>query len=193
MTTIGLEKIRGFAGLVLVAGVLAACGGATQPGSVANTVLLGASNPPPPIDLERFGAKVKCPPLSIRPGTESFSVYEGDESSAYAVRYQANISDTASECRLDDDVMTIRIGVRGRLLAGPKRRPGPLSVPLPLRIAVTSGPDSVVYSELHLISTELTETETSKAWLRVIEDIRLPASGALRVFVGFDDADRPGQ
>lgn len=165
---------------------LAACGGGlSNPDSVASKALLGSANPPPPIDLSKFGPTIKCPPVTIQPGTESLSVYDGDQIGAFSLRHQANVVDTATECNATGGTMTIKIGVRGRVLAGPKSAFG--TVALPLRVAVTRDGAELLYSEIHTISADLSESEPSKPWATVIENVQIPDQGTLRILLGFDD------
>lgn len=166
---------------------LAACGGGpSNPDSFLGKALMGTSEAPEPIDLTKFGPTVRCPPVLIQPGTESFSVYDEDEVSAFNLKHQATIADTAAECGSEGGVMTIKVGIRGRVLSGPKSTVG--EVPLPLRVAVTQDGETVVYSELHTIATDLTETERSKPWAKVVENIQVPDQGTLRILVGFDES-----
>ena len=177
--------------IALAAIGLAACGGGvSNPDSFVSKALLGTSDPPPPIDLTKLGPTTKCPPVTIQPGTESFSVYADDVVGAFSVRHQATIVDTATECNLAGGLLSIKIGVRGRILAGPKSTYGDVS--LPLRIAVTRDAEVLVYSEIHVIPTSLSETETSKPWAKVFENIQVPDEGTLRILLGFDDQnDQP--
>lgn len=169
-------------GITLLA--LAGCGSISDPDSTVSKALLGSANPPPPIDLDKFGPPVRCPPVNIQPGTQSLSVYEDDEVSARTLRHQATIADTATECWVQDGLLTIKIGVRGRVLAGPKNVGG--EIPLPIRVAVTRDGDSVLYSEIHSIQSGLSDIETSVAWAKVIENIQVPDEGTLRILLGFD-------
>lgn len=172
--------------LAALATSLAACGGGlSDPDSIASKALLGSANPPPPIDLSKFGPVVKCPPITIQPGTESLSVYDGDQIGAFFLRHQANVVDTATECNATGGTMTIKIGVRGRILAGPKSSYG--DVTLPLRVAVTHNGADVIYSEIHSVPTTLSESQPSQPWAKVIDDIQIPDQGTLRILLGFDD------
>jgi len=164
---------------------LASCGGVSNPDSVVSKALMGTSNPPPPIDLSKFGPTVKCPPVTVHSGTESFSVYEKGQVGAFAVRHQASIVDTASECAKSGDMLVMKIGVRGRVLAGPKSTYG--AVTMPLRVAVTRDDTTVVYSKMYPITSTLSEAEPSQAWATVIDDVQVPDEGTLRILLGFDD------
>jgi hypothetical protein len=56
------------------------------------------------------------------------------EPSALDLRYQGTIVRTARECRVSAGVMTMKVGIEGRVITGPAGGPG--TVDIPLRIAV---------------------------------------------------------
>ena len=60
-------------------------------------------------------------------------------------------------------------------------------VSLPLRVAVTRDGTDVLYSELHSIAATLSESQPSKPWATVIENVQIPDQGTLRILLGFDD------
>ena len=53
------------------------------------------------------------------------------------VRFQATITRTARECSINGGEITARIGIQGRVIAGPAGAPP--SVQVPLRVAVVQG------------------------------------------------------
>jgi hypothetical protein len=71
-----------------------------------------------------------CPTIKIRPGTEAIVQYAktGDQTGDN-VRYQQTITRTARECRYVGGQLTLKIGVAGRVAAGPKGGPGKIAVP----------------------------------------------------------------
>ncbi len=76
--------------------------------------------------IPRFSCKQGyCPPLQIRAGTESFVAYEKKhEDDPLYIRYQGSISDTARECHGGIDQLTVKIGIAGRIVGGPKAAAG---------------------------------------------------------------------
>ena len=56
------------------------------------------------------------------------------EPAALDMRYQGTIIRTARECHVNAGVMTMKVGVEGRIITGPAGGPG--TVDVPLRIAV---------------------------------------------------------
>src|SRR5665811_786017 len=56
------------------------------------------------------------------------------EPGALDVRYQGSIIRTARECHVNAGIMTMKVGIEGRVITGPAGGPG--TVDVPLRIAV---------------------------------------------------------
>ena len=84
-----------------------------------------------------LNANVECPSIEVRSGAATFMIGskpgEG-EPSALDLRYQVTIIRTARECRVTAGVMTMKVGVEGRVITGPAGGPG--TVDVPLRLAV---------------------------------------------------------
>ena len=89
---------------------------------------MGEAPPPPDNDLT-------CPSVSIRPGAGTFAVgMPGKPASGTDLRFQATITRTARDCTFNGAHITARIGIQGRVIAGPAGAPA--SVEVPLRVAV---------------------------------------------------------
>src|ERR1700722_4146229 len=81
---------------------------------------------------------VDCPPVNIRPGASTYAVAApGKQPTGNDLRFQATITRTARDCRLNGDQIIARIGIQGRLIAGPAGTPP--AVEIPLRVAVVQG------------------------------------------------------
>ena len=80
---------------------------------------------------------VECPSVDVRTGAATLMIGskpgEG-EPSALDLRYQGTIVRTARECRVSAGIMTMKVGIEGRIITGPAGGPGKVDVPL--RIAV---------------------------------------------------------
>ncbi|MDI1263714.1 MAG: hypothetical protein PS018_10700, partial [bacterium] len=106
------------------------------------------------------------------------------------LRFQVTISKMARECNLNGGVITARIGIQGRVIAGPAGAPA--SVQVPLRAAVVQGGVSEKTIATKAYQTTVTMTETgSEPFTLVIEDLVYPvpagAAGDSYIFyVGFD-------
>ena len=72
-----------------------------------------------------------CPPIQIRAGTEEMITYErGHENDPSYARQLASIKNTARECGVSaTGALTMKVGVRGRVVAGPKGGAGTMTLP----------------------------------------------------------------
>ena len=98
--------------------------------------------------IEQYLQSGYCPPVEIRPGTETLIVYERghDQDPAY-IRFQGSITKTARECHtIGADTLTIKVGIAGRLTAGPKGGAGNFALPLRIAVIKQHG-GNVFYSE----------------------------------------------
>jgi hypothetical protein len=114
----------------------------------------------------------------------------GKEAIGNDLRFQATISKTARECDYNSGQITARIGIQGRVIAGPAGAPS--SVQVPLRVAVVQGGISEKVIATKAYQTTVTMTETgSEPFTLVAEDLVYPAPpgavGDTYVFyIGFD-------
>lgn len=140
------------------------------------------------VDIRRYLGPDYCPEVRVRQGTEALRRYtRGYEDDPGYVVWQASIGQTARECLYDGQGnMTIRLGVSGRVLAGPKG--GPANVTLPLRIAVVRGTSDVLASDIHQLTATIPASNTTS--FAEVREITVPSPGQDRnylIYVGFDD------
>ena len=132
-----------------------------------------------------------CPPVSIRAGASTYAVgAPGKQAVGNDLRFQATITKTARECDYNSGQITARIGIQGRVIAGPAGAPS--SVLVPVRVAVVQGGVSEKVIATKAYQTTVTMTETgSEPFTLVVEDLVYPAPpgavGDTYVFyIGFD-------
>lgn len=152
-------------------------------GSPVHTALFGQ---PVPEGQQTLRPEM-CPRIEIRDGS---NVWRQGGEGAMELRYQATITDLARECRIDGATMTIRVGVEGRVLVGPKGDGGRIT--LPIRIAVTKGLSTPVWTRLYQVPIEVPAGSPNVAFTQVEDQVSfpLPEPGDLAtyiVFVGFDN------
>lgn len=194
MTFLGYGRGLGpVAGACVVAGVLSACsmgnmfgsGGQTgtaslQDASATQSELAAASvNALPAIATE-------CPPIKVRPGGEALFSYAGGTVGNDAdLRFQAVIDKQSRNCVVSNGKISVKMGVVGRLLLGPK---GDISsTNLPLRFAIER--DGVpLFSEKYDIPVSITPPNQSEEFVKVIENVDIPYLGGeqITIWVGFD-------
>jgi hypothetical protein len=105
-------------------------------------------------------AEENCPPVTIRAGASTFVVAApGKQPVGNDVRYQATITKTARDCTKANGEITARIGIQGRVIAGPAG--APTSVEVPLRVAVVQGgvTEKVIATKAYKTTVEMGEGE----------------------------------
>jgi hypothetical protein len=132
-----------------------------------------------------------CPPVQIRAGASTYAVAApGKEAVGNDLRYQATITKTARECDYNAGQITARIGIQGRVIAGPAGAPA--SVQVPMRVAVVQGGvgEKTIATKAYQTTVNMTESG-SEPFSLVVEGLVYPApSGAVGdsyiFYIGFD-------
>jgi hypothetical protein len=135
-------KIARSAALVLFIGCSAlACPASAQSLTDRFKSLFGGKSEEPapaPTVSNEPRAEENCPPVTIRAGASTYAVAApGKQPVGNDVRYQASITRTARDCTKANGEITARIGIQGRVIAGPAGAPD--SIEVPLRVAVVQG------------------------------------------------------
>lgn len=164
----------------------------THTGSVDQTVIGDPQTPAAgtasQASISQFYGSGYCPKIEIRHGTEAYRKYvKQNEPSRDTIVWQASISETARQCQEDPNgTMSIKVGVSGRVLAGPKGGPGDVSVPI--RVAVVKYRESVLASDLY--KEQVTIDANHSSVFRRVYRVEVPSPGNDRdyiIYVGFDD------
>jgi len=132
-----------------------------------------------------------CPSVTVRAGASTYAVAPpGKQAVGNDVRYQATITKMARECVRNGGDITARIGIQGRVIAGPAGAPA--TVEIPLRVAVVQGGvgEKVIASKAYRTTVELSEGG-SVPFTFVAEDLAYPMPSAAAAdsyifYVGFD-------
>jgi hypothetical protein len=150
----------------------------------AQTVPAPAPGGPPVEDVD-------CPSVTVRAGASTYAVAApGKQAVGNDVRFQATVTKMARECSRNGGEITARIGIQGRVIAGPAG--APTSVEIPLRVAVVIGGvgEKVVASKAYRTTVEMSEGG-SVPFTFVAEDLTYPVPSAAVAdsyvfYVGFD-------
>ena len=141
-----------------------------------------------------------CPGVQVRTGAATLMIGskpgEG-EPSALDLRYQGSFVRTARECHVNAGVMTMKVGVEGRIVTGPAGGPG--EVVVPLRIAVVQeGPNpKAIVSKFAQVPVTVATAVDRVTFTHVDPDISFPLPQPLGlidayvVYVGFDTNAAP--
>ncbi|WOH54780.1 hypothetical protein RX328_40765 [Bradyrhizobium sp. sBnM-33] len=132
-----------------------------------------------------------CPPVTVRSGASTYAVAApGKQPVGNDLRFQATISKMARECSINGGVITARIGIQGRVIAGPAGAPA--SVQVPIRVAVVHGgvSEKTIATKAYQTTVNMTESG-SEPFTLVAEDLTYPAPpGAVGdsyiFYIGFD-------
>ena len=129
--------------------------------------------------------------MTVRAGASTLSIgAPGKQAVGNDLRYQAVISKMARECTINAGQITAKIGIQGRVIAGPAGAPPTVTVPM--RVAVIQGGvgEKVIATKAYQTTVSMTE-DSSVPFVIVVDDLVYPAPpGALGdsyvFYVGFD-------
>lgn len=187
------KKLLKFLGLSALALALAACNSATQNQTEDTLGISGQQEvaEPQPVD-QSTNLRAFCPRTIIRAGTETYRTFEGgvtkdDPGALNSLQFQSTITDVARECNYSQTNLNMKVGIKGRVINGPTGLTGTLNVPV--RVAITSSADEVVYSQLHQVPVTIPDGK-SNAFFSFVDgniNIPVPEKPNLIVYVGFDE------
>lgn len=134
---------------------------------------------------------IDCPQVTVRAGASTYGVgATGKPAVGNDVRFQASITKMARECVRNGGEITARIGIQGRVIAGPAGAPN--TVEVPLRVAVVQGGvgEKVIASKAYRTTVEMSEGG-SVPFTFVAEDLSYPVPSAAVAdsyifYIGFD-------
>ena len=128
----------------------------------------------------------ECPPIKVRPGAEAIYYYgKGQVGNPRDLQYQAVIDKQSRNCVASNGLITVKMGVVGRVLLGPAG--SQTSVDVPIRFAVER--DGVpMYSEKYQVPTAINASTQSGEFVKVVENVAIPYTGGedIVIWVGFD-------
>jgi hypothetical protein len=153
------------------------------------------AGPPPPSSSSGSAdtpAKIDCPGVEVRQGASTLAVsVPGAEAGPMTMRYQAGIGQTARECAPLGGVMTMKVGVQGRVLLGPAGAPGQLDIPLRMVVVQEGANPKTIVSKFYRFAVAIPPGQTAVPFVHVEQDLTFPMPRAAEleayvVYVGFD-------
>jgi hypothetical protein len=194
-------RLRMALALAVTGTLLAGCGGGSTLGGTSDSSpsigsrfsqLFGSKSQavgeaaPPAVDNE-----LECPTVAIRAGASTYAVgTPGKQAVGNDLRFQATITRTARDCTKNGDQIVARIGVLGRVIAGPAGNPP--AVEIPLRVAVVQGgvQEKTIATKVYRTTVSMNDSG-SVPFSLVAEDLVYPvppgAVGDSYIFyIGFD-------
>jgi hypothetical protein len=151
----------------------------------------GNLNSPAP-QVAAGAADVECPSVEYRQGAATLAVNNpGAENTALSLRYQASFTQTARECILRDNNLTIKVGVQGRVVIGPAGATGSITIPLRYALVREAAEPKTLWTKLFMVPVTIPENQLNLPWLHIEEEMTVPRpSGseieAYVIYIGFD-------
>ena len=158
------STILRLAAVASVAALVSACsmGGISPAPSAQSQALQTAAVTPEEIARQSPAMPAiatECPPIKVRPGAEALYFYgKGQVGNPRDLQYQAVIDKQSRNCVVSNGLITVKMGVVGRLMLGPAGNQ--TSVDLPLRFAVERD-DAALFTEKYQIPVQLAGSQSS--------------------------------
>jgi hypothetical protein len=139
--------------------------------------------------------EVECPGIQVRSGAATMMIGnkpgEG-EPSELDLRYQVTIIRTARECQVTAGVMTMKVGIEGRVITGPAGGPGTVDVPLRLAVVQEGINPKTILSKFVREQVTIANAVDRVTFTHIDPEISFPMPqpaaniDAYVVYVGFD-------
>jgi hypothetical protein len=193
-------------GRIVCGAALAAvlCGALAAPASAQSitdrfrSLFGGSAEPPataaPNVQMQQGPTEadgLTCPDVEIRFGASTYAVgLPGKPAVGSDLRYQASITRTARDCTVNNGQITARIGIQGRVIAGPAGSPPTVDIPIRVAVVHEAITPKTITTKAYQTSVSLGDANNVPFSL-VAEDIVYPVptgtSGDSYVFyIGFD-------
>ncbi len=135
---------------------------------------------------------ITCPDVSIRAGASTLSVSGGNsDDSAMNLRYQVGIAETARECKLVGNNVTMKVGLEGRVVLGPAGGPGQIDVPIRLAVVHEGPSPKTIVTKLNRVAVSVPDGSSNVRFTMIEDQVSfpMPRGGVIDeyiVYVGFD-------
>jgi hypothetical protein len=137
-------------------------------------------------------ANFECPAVAVRQGASTMQISANPaDPTPLNMRYQVGVGETARECKLVGNTVSMRIGIQGRVILGPAGGGGQIDVPVRLAV-VREGPEPrPIATRLHRVSVAIPQNDGNVSFTTIEEDLSfpMPPGGDIDsyvVYVGFD-------
>ena len=145
----------------------------------------GKSSTPPPGGNNPAGpaVEVDCPSVAVRQGAATLAItLPGTEAGPMTTRYQASLGQMARECAALGGMMTMKVGVEGRVLLGPAGAAGRFDAPVTF---VIKRGDSILATRTQRVSVAVPAGDTQASFVTVQDGLVVPAkAGEYEIDVG---------
>jgi hypothetical protein len=140
-------------------------------------------------------ADIDCPDVNVRTGAATLMIGSKpgeSEPAALDVRYQGSIIRTARECHVNSGIMTMKVGIEGRIITGPAGGPGTVEVPLRIAVVHEGVNPKTVVSKFDRETVTIGNAVDRVTFTHIDPDVAFPLPepigdiGQYVVYVGFD-------
>ncbi|HVT54714.1 MAG TPA: hypothetical protein VHD34_01510, partial [Xanthobacteraceae bacterium] len=152
---------------------------------------LGATSTaePKPAEAKAPNTDVECPVVQVRNGASTWQEPSGGGTTE--LKYQASLGQMARECAILGDTMTVKVGVEGRVLTGPKGTPGTIQVPLRLALVQEGPKPKSIWTKFYPVPVTIPAGQSGVPFTHVEDDLTFPLPAdkditAYVIYVGFD-------
>ena len=144
---------------------------------------------------EEAATDVECPSIDVRTGAATLMIGSkpgAGEPSALDLRYQGTIVRTARECRVSAGIMTMKVGIEGRVITGPAGGPGTVDIPLRIAVVQEGINPKAITSRFVRIQVGIASGSDRAPFTHVDPDVSFPMPARAAdidsyvVYVGFD-------
>src|ERR1700722_8344290 len=138
---------------LVLGGLVAGCA------STGLTPTASKTNPDGSISSNKVAnSDIDCPAMQVRSGASTWQVPSGTNTTN--LRYQGSLGQLARECAVLGDSMTIKVGVEGRVLVGPKGSAGNLTVPLRIALVQEGSQPRSVWTKFYSVPLNIPQGQT---------------------------------
>lgn len=137
---------------------------------------------------------IECPGVDIRTGASTLEIAAAKTAQATAgdLRYQLSFGQTARECAVQAGVMSIKVGVQGRIILGPMGGPGQVNVPLRYAVVREGAQPRTIVTKFKRIPVTVGPDQTHVQFVDIEESLNFPVPSANEldayvIYVGFDE------
>jgi hypothetical protein len=136
-----------------------------------------------------------CPQIVLRTGAATLLIGSKPgtgEPNPMDVRYQGSITRTARECHVNAGIITMKVGIEGRIITGPAGGPGTVDVPLRIAVVQEGINPKTIASKFARETVTVAEGAGRATFTHIDPDIAFPvpqpasAIDSYVVYVGFD-------
>ncbi|MEO8883343.1 MAG: hypothetical protein ABI377_08050 [Devosia sp.] len=129
----------------------------------------------------------ECPPIKVTPGADALFYYGGGKAGdPGSLHYQVEIEKQTRNCVVSNGLITVKMGIVGRVLLGPAGKES--SVDVPLRFSVDRN-GTTVFSDKYNVAVQITPPAQSQEFVKVVDNVAIPYLGGedITIWVGFDN------